>query len=257
MQEDAAPALSILLVDPNAGASAHTRTMLEAAGHSVIFVHDWQAAETRLTLHHVEAVVMCITTRGIGRTSAPARLRAAAPRNAALPLLGLSPGTDHLAPAEALAAGFDAVISRPFGAEALAAALREAIRHRAPPLLLDAAIRVALRLEHGPAALAAQDAAAMETAARLFGPILADGGAAEAIAAAAEEVAAAMDGVGAVHAAAAAREVGAQAALGRRAVRPAMAALTSTRFALRRDRMTAAIRDPIWAASDTPPGDTP
>jgi CheY-like chemotaxis protein len=256
MQDDAPPPLSILLVDPNAGASAHTRTMLEAAGHSVIFVHDWTAAETRLTLHHVEAVVMCITTRGIGRASAPERLRAAAPRNAALPLLGLSPGTDHLAPAEALAAGFDAVISRPFGAEALAAALREAVRRRTPPMLLDADQRAALRETHGPAALAALDAAAMETAARLLAPILADGGTAEAIAAAAEEVAAAMQGIGAVHAAAAVREVGAQAGLGRRAVRPAMATLTSTRVALRRDRMTAAIRDPIWAASDIAPGDT-
>lgn len=256
MPDDASSPLSILLVDPNAGASAHTRTMLEAAGHGVIFVHDWPSAETRLTLHHIEAVVMCITTRGVGRTSAPARLRAAAPRNAGLPLLGLSPGTDHLAPAEALAAGFDAVISRPFGAEALAAALREAVRRRTPPMLLDAAQRAALRRTHGPAALAALDAAAMETAARLLAPILADGGTAEAVAAAAEDVAAAMQGIGAAHAAAAAREVAAQAGLGRRAVRPAMATLTSTRVALRRDRMTAAIHDPIWAASETAPGDT-
>jgi hypothetical protein len=36
-----------------------------------------------------------------------------------------------------------------------------------------------------------------------------------------------------------------------------MSAVVAARVALRTDRMTAARADPIWAASDTHPGDTP
>lgn len=257
MSEVTGAPLSLLLVDPRAGNAAVVRGMLEAAGHLVTFVHDWPSAELRLSLHPYAAVVMCVTTPGPRRRTAAAALRAPGGRHAGLPLLGLDPGVDHIARQRALSEGFDAVVSRPFGAEALEAALRQAIRERAPPLLLDADRRAALRGEHGPAALAALDQAAMALAARLLPPIMEHGGTPEQILAAAEALAEAMAGIGAIHAAAQAEAMGRDAARGRRAVHPLAGALAATRTMLRHDRLTAARHDPIWAASDTQSGDTP
>lgn len=257
MSGELGPPLSILLVDPRAGAAAIVRTMLEASGHRVTFVHEWTAAELRLTLQPYEAVVMSVLTPGTRRKSAAALLRGSGGRNGALPLLGLATGADHLAREKALTEGFDAVLVQPFGEEALEAALRRVVLDRAPPLLLDATRRAGLREVHGPAALAALDEAALALAARLLPPILQHGAPAEEILAAAEALAEALDAIGALHATAAAREMAAGSALGRRAVHPMASVLTATRGALRHDRLTAARRDPIWAASDTPPGDTP
>lgn len=257
MAEETCPPLSVLLVDPRAGAGIVVKAALEGLGHRVAFVHDWPAAESRLTLHHHEAVVMCVTTPGQGRRSAAALLRAARPAWSRLPLVGLVPGGNHQAPGLALAEGCDGAVPRPVDAAALDAALRRAVAERAPPMLIDAPRRAALRASHGPAALAALDADAMELAARLVPPLLADGGTAEAIAAAGAAIAAAMDCIGAPHAAAAARAMTTEAAQGRRAIRPVMGALTATRSALRQDRLTAARQDPIWAASDRYPGEMP
>lgn len=249
--------LRILLVDPLAGAGIVVKAALEAAGHRVAFVHDWPTAENRLALYPFDAVVMCVTTSGRGRRGAAALLRGGPPRSAALPLIGLVPGGDHRASHRALAEGYDATVARPVDARILEATLRRVIAERAPPLLLDADRRAALRDRHGPAALAALDAEAMERAARLLLPLLTGDSTAAAIAAAAAELAATMERIGASHAAAVAREMAAQAELGRRAVHPLMGALTATRTALRHDRLTAARRDPIWAASDTSSGDAP
>ena len=257
MAAEPGPPLSILLIDPRAGASAVVRTMLEASGHRVTFVHDWATAELRLTLQPYEAVVMSVVTPGTRRKSAAALLRACSGRNGALPLLGLATGADHLAREKALAEGFDAVLVQPYAAEVLEAALRQVVLDREPPLLLDAERRTALRGRHGPSALAALDEVPMALAARLLPPIIEQGAAAEEILAAAEALAEALEAVGAVHATAMAREMASGAAQGRRAAYPMAAALTATRGALRHDRLTAARRDPIWAASDTSPGDTP
>ena len=133
MTAEPGPPLSVLLIDPRAGASAVVRTMLEASGHRVTFVHDWATAELRLTLQPHEAVVMSVLTPGTRRKSAAALLRGSGGRNGALPLLGLATGVDHLARDKALAEGFDAVLMQPFGAEALEAALRRVVLDRAPP----------------------------------------------------------------------------------------------------------------------------
>ena len=256
-EEEPLPPLSILLVDPRAGAGITVKAALEAAGHRVAFVHDWRTAENRLTLNRYEAVVMCVTTEGQGRRTAAALLRGGKPAWAALPLIGLVPGGDHQAPGRALADGFDAALPRPVDAAVLEAALRRAVAERAPPLLVDAARRAALRETHGPAALEALDAAGMELAARLLPPLLTHGGTPEAIAAAATEIAAAMERAGAPHAAAVARTVAEQAWQGRLAARPLMGAMAATRTALRQDRLNAARHDPTWAANERDPGDLP
>jgi CheY-like chemotaxis protein len=256
-QEAPAPVLHVLLVDPMAGHAALARDMLLAQGHRVTVVHDWRHAETMLTLHAIEAVVMAIATPGARRRSAAQLMRASTARWAALPLVGLAPGADRREGETARAAGFDTLVSRPFGAEALDAGLREAVRLRTPPLLVDAALRAALRQTHGPAALAARDEAAVGQVARILAPLM-DGTPAEAeLLAAVTAVAETMEGIGAAHVALLARGIGAAGPRGARSIHPLLQVVASTRFALRHDRMHAARLDPIWAASDTPPGDTP
>lgn len=256
-QEAPAPCLHVLLVDPLAGNAAVARSLLAAQGHRVTMVHDWRLAETMLTLHAIEAVVMSIATPGARRRNAAQMMRASTARWAGLPLVGLAPGVDRREPETARAAGFDTLVTRPFGAEALAAGLREAVRLRTPPLLLDAARRAELRRSHGPAALAARDEAAVGLAARLLAPLMAGDPAEDELRAAILAVAEAMDGIGAAHVAGLAGTIGAGTLRGARSFHPLLQVVVSTRFALRHDRLTAARLDPIWASSDTSPGETP
>lgn len=251
------PAMHVLVVDPLAGHAAMTRNMLVAQGHRVTVVHDWRMAETMLTLHAIEAVVMAIATPGNRRRGAAQLLRASTARWSGLPLLGIGPGTDRREPETARAAGFDALVARPFRAEALAAGLREVIRIRTPPLLVDAARRAELRQTLGPAALAARDEAAVARAARLLAPLMTGDPAEADLRAAVTAVAAEMAGIGASHVAGLAGRLSEGLLRGAASIHPLLQVLTSTRFALRHDRMIAAGLDPIWAASDTPPGDTP
>lgn len=251
------PVLHVLLVDPLAGHAAVTRGLLQARGHRVTVVHDWRMAETMLTLHAIEAVVMAVATPGARRRSAAQLMRASTARWSGLPLLGLAPGADRREPEAARADGFDVLVTRPFGAEALEAGLREAVRRRTPPLLLDAARRAALRRAHGPAALAARDEAAIGEVARLLAPVMGGNPAEAELRDAVAAVIAAMEAIGAAHVAGLARRIGEAGPRGARAIHPLLQVVTSTRFALRHDRMTAARLDPIWAASDNPPGETP
>ena len=251
------PALDVLVVHGLAGQAALVRGMIEAQGHRVRVVHDWRMAETMLTLHVIGAVLMAVTTPGSRRVSAARLMRASQARWASLPMVGLGTGTALHETRTALAEGFDAVVTPPFQAEALAAALREAVRLREPPVLVDAAIRATLRASHGPEALAALDDAALALVADLMYPVLTDAVEGEAIGEALASVAEAMQGIGASYAAGLARGILEAGPRSTHSARPLLPVIISTRFALRTDRMNAAIEDPIWGASDTPSGETP
>ncbi len=136
-------------------------------------------------------------------------------------------------------------------------ALRQAQRDRTPPPQLDPERRAALRKDHGPAALEALEDEALAVPATLLVPLLRDGGQAADFAAAGTAVAVAMDDVGAIAAAAAARRMAENAEEGRRFLFPLMSSIVAARVALRRDRVSAAAENPIWAASDTPSGESP
>ncbi|WP_198370667.1 response regulator [Roseomonas rosulenta] len=256
MAEDPVPR-RILLVDPLAGTRVTVQAMLDAAGHEVLPVSDWDAAEGVLLRADVTAVVMALAEPGFDGLEAARRLRGRLPPQADLPLVGTTSGLRRGEEAEALAAGFDVLLVRPFGDAELLAAIDQAARDRTPPPRLDPSRRAAMRAAMGPAALAAADDAAMEVPARLLAPIYANGATAEEYAAAGAAVAAAMAEVGAIAAEAAARRLADSPAEGRRLVYPLMSAIVAARVALRTDRMTAAREDPIWAASDTPSGETP
>ena len=256
MTEDPAP-LCVLLVDPHAGTRVTVQVMLEDAGHEVLPVSDWSTAEDLLLRSEVGAVVMAVVDDGTAGFDAARRLRDRLPPQGDLPLVGYTSGLRRGEDDEALDAGFDVLLVRPFEDADLAEALARATRERAPPPRLDPERRAALRATMGPAALAAADDAAMEVPAGLLVPIYSNGATPAEYAAAGEAIATAMAAVGAIAAEAAARRLAEAPDQGRRLVYPLMSAVVAARVALRTDRMTAAREDPIWAASDTPSGDTP
>lgn len=256
MAEDPAPHC-VLLIDPLAGTRVTVQAMLEQAGHEVLPVSDWDAAEGLMLRSDVTVVVMALAEGGFDGLDAARRLRERLPPQGDLPLVGTTSGLRRGEEEQAVQSGFDVLLVRPFADADLLAAIAQAARDRTPPPRLDLARRAALRAAMGPAALAAADDAALEVPARLLVPIYTDGATAEAYAAAGAAVAAAMAGIGAIAAELAARRMADSPGEGRRLVYPLMSAIVAARVALRTDRMTAAREDPIWAASDTPSGETP
>lgn len=257
MAAEEAPALHVLLVDPLAGQAAIARGMLAKLGHRVTVAHDWRAAETQLTLNAFDAVAMSVDTPGPQGTPAAQALRGGPARWSGLPLLGLGVGVHRSNAVAAYNAGFDALLQRPFGADALAAALAEAVKLHAPPQLLDPAQRAVLRQSHGPAALAALDEGAVARAAQAMEPLMTGPAGRSQIHDAIVTLAEAMESVGAEALAGQARRMIEGGPRAMRGIQPLLQAIVASRFALRADRMNAAQADPIWAASDTPPGETP
>ncbi len=258
MSESEAPSpqpLRVLLVDPMASSRVVTLTMLKEAGHEVIPISDWDTAEDLLLREDVEAVVMAFIGDGFDGPDAARRLRDRLPPQADLPLIGTTDGLRRGEEDDAMEAGFDILLVRPFTPEELGDALARAKRMRTPPPALDAEHRAALRKTHGPAALAALEDTAMAVPTSLLVPLFQQSGAPEAYEAAGTAVAEAMDGIGAIAAAAAARRMAASPAEGRRLLFPLLSTIVAARVALRKDRYLAAAEDPIWAASDTQSGE--
>lgn len=258
MSEPEAPRkLRVLLVDPLASSRVVTLTMLEEAGHEVLPVTNWEIAEDILLREEIEALVMALDGDGFDGQDAAQRLRDRLPPQADLPLVGTSGGMRRGEEDDAMEAGFDVLLIRPFEQAELEAALAQAVRDRTPPPVLDAETRAALRKQHGPAALEAVEDEALSVPGTLLVSLFRDGGEAEAYATAGAAVAIAMDGIGAIAAAAAARRMAENAEEGRRFLFPLLSAIVAARVALRRDRVDAAAEDPIWAASDTVSGESP
>lgn len=257
-EPESPPKGHVLLVDPMASSRVVTLTMLEELGHSVFPVSDWDTGEDILLREEVEAVVMAFTGEGFDGVDAAGRLRDRLPPQADLPLIGTTDGLRRGEEDEAMEAGFDILLVRPFTLEELSGALAQARKMRTPPPVLDAEIRAALRKEHGPAALEALEDAAMEVPSTRLVPLFRDGGKPEDYAAAGTAVAEAMDRIGAIGAASAARRMAEHGDDGRRFLFPLLSAVVAARVALRKDRFQAAAADPIWAASESKPsGDPP
>lgn len=249
------PPLRVLVVDAMSSTRATVMTMLEELGHEPVAALDWAAAEQVLLLQEIGAVVMAFGVEaGLDGAASAALLRDRLPPQGELPLIGTSSGLRRNEEQEALDAGFDALLLRPFGAEELAAALDQAVRDRTPPPALDPEHRAALRRTHDPATLEALDEQAVGVPATLLAPLF-ENGTAEDYAAAGTAIAAAMEEIGAVNAALWARRLVEDP--GQRMLFPLLSAVVKARGALAKDRVTAAIEDPIWAASKPPPGETP
>jgi CheY-like chemotaxis protein len=239
--EEQPPPLMVLLIDPLAGPRTVTQRMLEAAGHTVHVGGDWVTAERHLLQQKIEVLFIGLTGFGFDGLKAVKEFRRRLPPQCDLPVVAIGTGQQRSEDKHAFEAGCDELLVRPFAPEMMRDALARAWRFRRPPVQLDEEKRAALRQVHGPAALTALDDSVI---------------AAQAKVAAGTAMVAALDGIGLVAARDAAERLAAHADEGRRRVYPLMAALIRARVALRTDRMTAARQDPIWAASDTTPGET-
>lgn len=254
-ENDPQAPLRVLVVDAMSSTRATVMTMLEELGHEPVAALDWAAAEQALLLQEIGAIVMAFGAGdGLDGAASAGLLRDRLPPQGELPLVGTSSGLRRNEEQEALEAGFDALLLRPFGPEDLAAALARAIRDRTPPPALDPGRRAALRRTHGPAALEALDARALGIPAALLAPLF-ERGSEQDYAAAGTAIAEAMEQVGAVNAALWARRMADSP--GRRMLFPLVSAVVKARGALAKDRVTAAAADPIWAAIVPPPGEPP
>lgn len=255
-EEEQPPPLVVLLVDPLAGPRTVTQRMLEAEGHTVHTGGDWAAAERHLLQQKVEALFIGLGGFGFDGLKAVKEFRRRLPPQCDLPVIGIGTGQQRSEDQQAFDAGCDELLVRPFEPEMLRDALARAWRFRRPPQQLDEERRAALRTVHGPAALAALDDSVIAAQAVVAARFYEDGASPEDYAAVGSAMAAALDGIGLVAARDAAERLAKHADEGRRRVYPLMSALIAARVALRRDRMIAARQDPIWAASDTTPGET-
>ncbi|MBP0462300.1 hypothetical protein J5Y09_00115 [Roseomonas sp. PWR1] len=254
--EEQPPPLVVLLVDPLAGPRSVTQRMLEADGHKVHVGGDWAAAERHLLHQQIEAVLIGLTGFGFDGLKAVKEFRKRLPPQCDLPVVGIGTGQQRSEDRHAFDAGCDQLLVRPFEPEMLREALARAWRLRRPPQQLDDEKRAALRTVHGPAALAALDDAVIAEQAAIVARFYEHGATTEEYVAAGTAMAAALDGIGLVAARDTAERLVTHSAEGRRRVYPLMSALIKARVALRGDRMIAARQDPIWAASDTTPGET-
>lgn len=254
--EEQPPPLVVLLIDPLAGPRTVTLRMLEAEGHTVHVGGDWAAAERHLLNQKIEALFIGLAGFGFDGLKAVKEFRRRLPPQCDLPVIGIGAGQQRSEDQQAFDAGCDELLVRPFEAEMLRDALARAWRFRRPPQQLDEEKRAALRTLHGPAALAAMDDAVIAAQAVVTARFYEHGATTEEYVAAGTAMAAALDGIGLVAARDAAERLATHADQGRRRVYPLMSALIKARVALRRDRMIAARQDPIWAASDTTPGET-
>lgn len=254
-ENDPRAPLRVLVVDAISSTRATVMAMLGELGHEPVAALDWAAAEQVLLLQEIGAVVMAFGVEGgfDGARSA-GLLRDRLPPQGDLPLVGTSSGLRRNEEQEALDAGFDALLLRPFGPEELAAALAQAIRDRTPPPALDPERRAALRRAHDPAALEALDEQAIGVPATLLAPLFESGSTGD-YAAAGTAIAEAMEEIGAVNAALWARRMAESP--GQRMLFPLVSAVVRARGALAKDRVTAAAGDPIWATGEPPSGETP
>ena len=255
-EEERPPPLIVLLVDPLAGPRTVAQRILEEDGHTVHVGGDWAAAERHLLFQKIEAVVLGLSGFGFDGFKMAKEFRRRLPPQSDLPLIAIGQGETRNEGKEALEAGADEYLARPFEPVDLRDALRRAWRAARPAPLLDPDRRAALRTAHAPAALAALDDAVISAQAAVAARLYENGGTPEELAAAGTAMAAALDAIGLVAARATAERLATHAGEGRRRVYPLMSALIAARVALRKDRMNAARQDPIWAASDTTPGET-
>jgi CheY-like chemotaxis protein len=234
---EAAPAaarpLRVLVADPLAGPRHLVATGLIAAGHDCEIAADGPAAVAALRRGtRFAALVLALDAPGLDGLALLRALRAdrEAPWLARLPAVGIAAVVVPGMPAVAAAAGLDALLQRPIAIPELLTALAEAVAFRTPPPALDPARRVALRAEHGAEALRARDATALALALAALDTLQAARDR-DALAEAAEGIAAAFEGIGAPAVVGAAREIA--AAQDWRAARQRVPALFSALIAAR------------------------
>ncbi len=120
----------VLIVEDDARMRRSLRTTLDALGFDIGEARNGEEALTRLRMMDYEAVLLDINMPGMGGVEACRRIRASFAR---LPILMLTVRDDEDDKVEALEAGADDYITKPFRIRELAARVRTAVRRQRTP----------------------------------------------------------------------------------------------------------------------------
>lgn len=118
------PALRILVVDDDPGMVGAISALVGSAGHHVVTAYDGEAALRRFEDEPPDVVLLDLAMPGLDGVEVVRRIR----RTSRVPIIVLTGETDELAKVEALDAGADDYVTKPFGRQELLARMRAVLR---------------------------------------------------------------------------------------------------------------------------------
>ena len=116
--------LRILVVDDEPAMVGAISALVGSAGHRVVTAYDGEAALVRFEAETPDLVLLDLAMPGLDGVEVVRRIRA----TSRVPIIVLTGETDELAKVEALDAGADDYVTKPFGRQELLARIRAAIR---------------------------------------------------------------------------------------------------------------------------------
>jgi CheY-like chemotaxis protein len=126
------PGLLVLVAEDVPASRMLLQAMLQRAGHRVIAVADGALALAALRGAQFDAGLLDLDMPGLGGLETAAAIRRLPGADAALPLVAVTADERAVAEAPCRAAGFDAVLTKPFEARQLLALLESTRRLRRP-----------------------------------------------------------------------------------------------------------------------------
>ncbi len=128
-QERATPGLRILVVDDEPAMVGAISALVGTAGHQVITAYDGDAAIRRFEEEAPDLVLLDLAMPGRDGVDVCREIR----RTSGTPIIVLTGESDELAKVEALDAGADDYVTKPFGRQELLARIRAVVRRRESP----------------------------------------------------------------------------------------------------------------------------
>ena len=130
MAEPASPRLRILVVDDEPAMVGAISALVGSAGHQVVTAYDGDTAIRRVAEEAPDLVLLDLAMPGRDGVDVCREVR----RMSDVPIIVLTGETDELAKVEALDAGADDYVTKPFGRQELLARIRAVVRRRAGTL---------------------------------------------------------------------------------------------------------------------------
>jgi two-component system KDP operon response regulator KdpE len=121
---DASGALLILVVDDDPAMVGAISALVGSAGHHVVTAYDGEAALRRFEDEPPDVILLDLAMPGLDGVEVVRRVR----RTSRVPIIVLTGETDELAKVEALDAGADDYVTKPFGRQELLARMRAVLR---------------------------------------------------------------------------------------------------------------------------------
>jgi two-component system KDP operon response regulator KdpE len=119
-----AGALRILVVDDDPAMVGAISALVGSAGHHVVTAYDGEAALRRFEDEPPDVILLDLAMPGLDGVEVVRRVR----RTSRVPIIVLTGETDELAKVEALDAGADDYVTKPFGRQELLARMRAVLR---------------------------------------------------------------------------------------------------------------------------------